>query len=74
MTSNEKTECGVYGYGGFRDSVCMVIVWDSHSFFFGYGMGMGIEIQSPRQPWFWQQRRTKFRPFDKVELLQIVTN
>jgi len=38
-------------------------------FFLWYGMGMGIEIQSPRQPWFWQQRGTKFRPFDKVEIV-----
>jgi len=48
--SNKNTQGVGYGYGGFRDSVDMGILWDSHRFFCGYGMGMGIKIESPRQP------------------------
>jgi len=50
ISSNKNTQGVGYGYGGFRDSVDMGILWDSHRFFCGYGMGMGIKIQSPRQP------------------------
>ena len=45
--SNKNTQGVGYGYGGFRDSVDMGILWEFPQFFFwGYGMGTGIKIQS----------------------------
>jgi len=41
-----------YGYGGFRGSVCMGILWDSHGIFLWVWDGFGIEIQCTRHPWW----------------------
>jgi len=45
--SNKNTPGVLYGYGGFRDSVDMGILWRFPQVFL---MGMDIKIQSPRQP------------------------